>query len=171
MGFFTAGQRPTRSCIRLAIHARLGGISSTKLIGGMRLSGWWWWYLSWGGGGTSCARAASLRTAEFSGLSIGAAFWPRCAWLGWWLLARCIATRASWCRMRRPRSWLLTLPSTRSSAGCTGACCRRAARQRRRFTAAHPWMRARPTSSWCSGKASRSAAWTSTGTSGKLRLG
>ena len=176
--YFTAGQRLTRSCIRLAIHARLGGISSTKPIGGTRSSGWWWWFLSWGGGGTSCARPASRqnrsvesRTAEFSGLSIGAAFWPRCAWPGWWLLAQCIATRASWCRMRRPRSWPLTLPSTRSSAGCMGACCRRAARQRRRFTAARPWMPAHPTSSWCLGKASRLAAWTSTGTSGKPRPG
>ena len=38
-----------------------------------------------------------------------AEFWPPCAWPGRWLLARCIATRASWCRMQRPRSWLLTL--------------------------------------------------------------
>ena len=60
----------------------------------------------WAGGGARFgelrSRDASQRTAEFSGLSIGAAFWPRCVWLGGWLLARCIATRASWCRMRRP---------------------------------------------------------------------
>ena len=90
--------------VHSAGHPReLGGISSMRPIGGTRSSGWWWWWLSWGGGAISCVPGRQLvAVAEFSGLSIGAACWLRCVWPGWWLLARCIATRASWCRMRRP---------------------------------------------------------------------